>query len=109
MNKIITKSVKVAVTAGALAAALTGCCLFGSKECCDKKDRRGKDPCACCCKEKSCGTRPGILVSGHDLRDLQELLSRPKDSGVDVYTHGEMLPAHYYPKLRKYSAVFASD
>lgn len=105
MNKIITKSLKVAVTAG----ALTGCCLFGLKECCDKKDCRSKDPCACCCKEKSCGTRPGILVSGHDLRDLQELLSRPKDSGVDVYTHGEMLPAHYYPKLRKYSAVFASD
>lgn len=49
------------------------------------------------------GTRPGILVSGHDLRDLQELLEQTKDSGIDVYTHGEMLPAHYYPKLRKYS------
>jgi hydroxylamine reductase len=49
------------------------------------------------------GTRPGILVSGHDLRDLQELLEQTEDSGVDVYTHGEMLPAHYYPKLRKYS------
>ena len=48
------------------------------------------------------GTRPGILVSGHDLRDLEELLEQTKDAGVDVYTHGEMLPAHYYPKLRKY-------
>ena len=48
------------------------------------------------------GTRPGILVSGHDLRDLEELLEQSKDAGVDVYTHGEMLPAHYYPELRKY-------
>ena len=49
------------------------------------------------------GKRPGILVSGHDLRDLEELLEQSKDGGVDVYTHGEMLPAHYYPKLRRYS------
>ena len=48
------------------------------------------------------GTRPGILVSGHDLRDLKELLDQTADSGLDVYTHGEMLPAHYYPELRKY-------
>ena len=48
------------------------------------------------------GTRPGILVSGHDLRDLKELLEQTKEAGVDVYTHGEMLPAHYYPELRKY-------
>ena len=48
------------------------------------------------------GTRPGILVSGHDLRDLKELLEQTKDSGLDIYTHGEMLPAHYYPELRKY-------
>ena len=57
MNKIITKSVKVAVTAGALAAALTGCCLFGSKEGCDKKDCRCKDSCVCGCKEKSHGRK----------------------------------------------------
>ena len=56
-KKIITQSVKVALTAGALAAALTGCCLFGSKDCCDKKDCRCKDPCACCCKEKCCGKK----------------------------------------------------
>ena len=56
MNKIITKSVKVAVTAGALAVALTGCCLFGSKDCCDKKDCC-KNPSACCCKEKCCGKK----------------------------------------------------
>ena len=49
------------------------------------------------------GTRPGILVSGHDLRDLQELLEQSAGKGVDVYTHGEMLPAHYYPGLRRYS------
>jgi len=48
------------------------------------------------------GNRPGILVSGHDYKDLEELLDQTKDSGVDVYTHGEMLPAHYYPAFRKY-------
>lgn len=49
------------------------------------------------------GTRPGILVSGHDLRDLEMLLEQTKDTGVDVYTHSEMLPAHYYPAFKKYS------
>lgn len=48
------------------------------------------------------GTRPGILVSGHDLKDFEELLEQTKDAGVDVYTHSEMLPAHYYPKFKKY-------
>lgn len=46
---------------------------------------------------------PGILISGHDLKDLEMLLEQTKDSGVDVYTHGEMLPAHYYPFFKKYS------
>ncbi len=45
---------------------------------------------------------PGILISGHDLKDLEELLEQTKDTGVDVYTHGEMLPAHYYPAFKKY-------
>lgn len=45
---------------------------------------------------------PGILISGHDLKDLEELLEQTKGSGVDVYTHGEMLPAHYYPAFKKY-------
>lgn len=45
---------------------------------------------------------PGILVSGHDLRDLEDLLEQTKGTGVDVYTHSEMLPAHYYPKFKKY-------
>lgn len=45
---------------------------------------------------------PGILISGHDLHDLEQLLEQTKDSGVDVYTHGEMLPAHYYPAFKKY-------
>ncbi len=45
---------------------------------------------------------PGILISGHDLKDLEELLEQTKGSGVDVYTHGEMLPAHYYPPFKKY-------
>lgn len=45
---------------------------------------------------------PAILISGHDLVDLEQLLIQTKDSGVDVYTHGEMLPAHYYPELKKY-------
>lgn len=48
------------------------------------------------------GTRPGILVSGHDLRDLEMLLKHAQGSGVDVYTHSEMLPAHYYPAFKKY-------
>lgn len=49
------------------------------------------------------GKAPGILVSGHDLRDLEMLLEQTKDSGVDVYTHSEMLPAHYYPAFKKYT------
>lgn len=48
------------------------------------------------------GKRPGILVSGHDLNDIEQLLEQSKDSGVDIYTHSEMLPAHYYPKLKKH-------
>jgi len=46
--------------------------------------------------------KPGILITGHDLKDLEELLEQTKGSGVDVYTHGEMLPAHAYPKFKKY-------
>ncbi|HCO62732.1 MAG TPA: hydroxylamine reductase [Clostridiales bacterium] len=46
--------------------------------------------------------RPGILVSGHDLRDLEQLLEQTQGTGVDVYTHSEMLPAHYYPAFKKY-------
>ena len=47
--------------------------------------------------------RPGILVSGHDLKDLEELLIQSEGMGIDIYTHSEMLPAHYYPELKKYS------
>lgn len=49
------------------------------------------------------GSRPGILVSGHDLRDLEMLLEQTQGTDVDVYTHSEMLPAHYYPTFKKYS------
>lgn len=49
------------------------------------------------------GKNPGILVSGHDLKDLEMLLEQTKDTGVDVYTHSEMLPSHYYPAFKKYS------
>ena len=49
------------------------------------------------------GKNPGILISGHDLRDLEELLKQTEGTGVDVYTHCEMLPAHYYPAFKKYS------
>lgn len=49
------------------------------------------------------GRNPGILVSGHDLRDLEMLLEQTQGTGVDVYTHSEMLPAHYYPAFKKYS------
>jgi len=48
------------------------------------------------------GTNPGILISGHDLRDLEMLLEQTQGTGVDVYTHSEMLPAHYYPAFKKY-------
>ena len=48
------------------------------------------------------GKNPGILVSGHDLRDLELLLEQTQGTGVDVYTHSEMLPAHYYPAFKKY-------
>lgn len=48
------------------------------------------------------GKNPGILISGHDLRDIEELLQQTEGTGVDVYTHSEMLPAHYYPQLKKY-------
>lgn len=47
-------------------------------------------------------TNPGILISGHDLKDMEELLDQTEGTGVDVYTHSEMLPAHYYPKFKKY-------
>ncbi|AVM67111.1 hydroxylamine reductase [Peptostreptococcaceae bacterium oral taxon 929] len=46
--------------------------------------------------------KPGILISGHDLKDIEMLLEQTEGSGVDVYTHSEMLPAHYYPKFKKY-------
>ena len=48
------------------------------------------------------GQNPGILISGHDLGDLEQLLKQTEGTGVDVYTHSEMLPAHYYPHLKKY-------
>lgn len=48
------------------------------------------------------GTNPGILISGHDLKDMEELLKQTDGKGVDIYTHSEMLPAHYYPSFKKY-------
>ena len=54
------------------------------------------------------GKRPGILVTGHDLKDLQQLLEQSKDSGVDIYTHGEMLPANAYPGLKKYAHLYGN-
>ena len=54
------------------------------------------------------GTRPGILVTGHDLHDLEQLLEQSASAGIDVYTHGEMLPAHAYPMLKKFSHLVAN-
>lgn len=54
------------------------------------------------------GTRPGILISGHDLNDLKQLLEQSVDSGVDIYTHSEMLPGHCYPELKKYPHFFGN-
>ena len=48
------------------------------------------------------GSNPGILISGHDLKDMEELLKQTQGTGVDVYTHSEMLPANYYPEFKKY-------
>jgi hydroxylamine reductase len=48
------------------------------------------------------GKNPGILISGHDLRDMEDLLKQTEGTGIDVYTHSEMLPAHYYPAFKKY-------
>ena len=48
------------------------------------------------------GKKPGILISGHDLKDMEELLEQTEGTGVDIYTHGEMLPANYYPAFKKY-------
>ena len=54
------------------------------------------------------GERPGILVSGHDLADLEALLVQSEDAGIDVYTHSEMLPAHGYPGLKKYPHLYGN-
>src|SRR5699024_1482221 len=50
----------------------------------------------------SAGDKPGILISGHDLRDMKMLLEQTKGTGVEVYTHSEMLPANYYPEFKEY-------
>jgi hydroxylamine reductase len=57
---------------------------------------------------KGTAQNPAILISGHDLKDLEELLEQTKGTGVDVYTHGEMLPAHYYPSFKKYSNLIGN-
>ncbi len=54
------------------------------------------------------GKRPGILISGHDLRDLKDLLEQTKDAGVDVYTHSEMLSANSYPAFKKYPHLYGN-
>lgn len=54
------------------------------------------------------GTRPGILVSGHDLADLEQLLKQSVDAGVDIYTHSEMLAAHSYPEFQKFSHLYGN-
>lgn len=54
------------------------------------------------------GTNPGILISGHDLRDLEMLLEQTQGTGVDIYTHSEMLPAHYYPAFKKFPNFYGN-
>ncbi len=56
----------------------------------------------------SVGNRAGILITGHDLKDLDMLLAQSTDAGVDVYTHGEMLPAHAYPAFKKYPHLYGN-
>ncbi len=69
----------------------------------DKANNEGYGTCEMTTVNLGVGTKPGILITGHDLVDLHELLEQTKDKGIDVYTHSEMLPAHYYPKLKQYS------
>lgn len=52
--------------------------------------------------------RPAILVTGHDLKDLEMLLEQTENKGIDIYTHGEMLPAHYYPHFKKYAHLIGN-
>jgi len=54
------------------------------------------------------GKKPGILITGHDLKDMEQLLEQTKGTGVDVYTHGEMLPANYYPAFKKYDHFYGN-
>ncbi len=54
------------------------------------------------------GKNPGILISGHDLKDMEELLKQTEGTGIDIYTHGEMLPANYYPTFKKYAHLIGN-
>jgi hydroxylamine reductase len=54
------------------------------------------------------GSRPGILISGHDLEDMENLLKQTEDQGIDIYTHSEMLPANYYPAFKKYKHFYGN-
>ena len=69
----------------------------------DQANNDGYGTCQMTTVNLGVGNNPGILVTGHDLVDLHELLEQTKDKGIDIYTHSEMLPAHYYPKLKQYS------
>ena len=69
----------------------------------DQANNDGYGTCQMTTVNLGAGNNPGILVTGHDLVDLHELLEQTKDKGIDIYTHSEMLPAHYYPKLKQYS------
>ncbi len=68
----------------------------------DKANNEGYGTCEISNVNLGVGANPGILITGHDLVDLHELLEQTKDKGIDIYTHSEMLPAHYYPKLKEY-------
>jgi hydroxylamine reductase len=74
----------------------------------DRANNEGYGTCEMTTVNLGVGTNPGILVTGHDLVDLHELLEQTRDKGVDVYTHSEMLPAHYYPKLKQYSHLIGN-
>ena len=69
----------------------------------DQANNEGYGNCEISTVNLGVGKNPGILVTGHDLVDLHELLEQTKDENIDIYTHSEMLPAHYYPKLKQYS------
>ena len=105
MHKALAETTDPAITAERLTALVLECGTVGvdTMALLDKANTSTYGEPEITTVELGVKNRPGILISGHDLKDLEMLLEQTKDSGVDIYTHSEMLPAHYYPAFKKYS------